>query len=220
MQVQAQKWLPRPQQTHININVRSDWSDSDDDKDNQARGRPDVVDITSDQELDIDKQPSTSNPSTSTPLRKLNTYPKVLSFGRCRGKFPLANWTSVARGHGCRLLSRCDISRASPLHEEPTVERNLAIVAPTNRVQTYEGDLVPSKSRKDLANWSWVRLGNTRPMIINNNNNRTEQRQWQRPNSNTDDRALDKTGDHADPNSIEGDAIQSDKERSGLEELE
>ena len=29
---------------------------------------------------------------------------------------------------------------------------------PTDRVQTYKGNLAQSKSRKDLANWSWVNL--------------------------------------------------------------
>ena len=91
-------------------------------------------------------------PSTSTPLRRPNTWPKVLSFGRGRGKFPLANWTSVTKGCGHRLISECDIPQAPPVHQEPTVERNLAVVAPTDRVQTYEGNLAPSKSRKDLAN--------------------------------------------------------------------
>ena len=47
--VQAQK-QSRQQQTHRKINMRSDWSDSDDGKDNQARGKPFVYDITSDQE--------------------------------------------------------------------------------------------------------------------------------------------------------------------------
>ena len=47
-----------------------------------------------------------------------------------------------------------------------------------------------------------------------------EQRQWERPNANTDDRTLDETGDHADPNSIEGDIIHSDGERPGLKDLE
>ena len=51
MQAQAQKW-PRKQQTHRKLNVRSDWSDSDDGKDNQAKGNPVVVDNTSDQEMD------------------------------------------------------------------------------------------------------------------------------------------------------------------------
>ena len=136
MQAQAQKW-PRKQKTHRKINVRSDLSDSDDGKDNQARGKP-VVDIISDHKMDIDQQPSNSIPSTSTPLKRPNTYPKVLSLGRGRGKFPLANWTSVTKGGGCRLLSGCDIPKAPPVHPEPVVERNLAIVAPTHRIQTYK----------------------------------------------------------------------------------
>ena len=40
-----------------------------------------------------------------------------------------------------------------------------------------------------------------------------EQRQWQRPNDNTYDRTLDKTGDHAESDTIEGDTIHSDEER-------
>ena len=67
MQAQAQKW-PRKQQTHRKLNVRSDWSDSDDGKDNQAKGNPVVVDNTSDQEMDIEQ-----HPSTYTPLRRPNT---------------------------------------------------------------------------------------------------------------------------------------------------
>ena len=94
------------------------------------------------------------------------------------------------------------------------VERKLVIVGPTDRVQTYEGNQAPSKSRKDLANWSLVRLGNTKARLTKNN--RTEQRQWQRPDDNNDDRTLDETGDH----SMERDTIHSDKERPGLEYLE
>ena len=45
-QAQAQKWA-RKQQTHTKINMRSDWSDSDNGKDNQGRGKPIVYDITS-----------------------------------------------------------------------------------------------------------------------------------------------------------------------------
>ena len=183
------------------MDQRSDWSDSDHSKDNQAKGKPVVVDITSDNEADMDQQPSTSN--TSTPLRRPNTYQKVLSLGRGRGKFPLANWTSVTKGCGCGLPSGCDIPEAPPVHQEPTLERNLAIVTLTDRIQTCEGNLAPSKSRKDLANWSWVRLGNTRARLTNNNN-RIEQRQWQRPDDNNDDQTLDETGDHADANSIDG----------------
>ena len=99
------------------------------------------------------------------------------------------------------------------------MERNLAVVASMGRVQTYEGNLAPSKSRKDLVNCSWVRLVNTTAIL--NNNDRMEQRQWQRPNDNTEDRALDETGDHADSDII-GDTIHLDKERPGrsLEDFE
>ena len=143
--------------------------------------------------------------------------PTALIFGRGGGNFPLANWTNVAKGCGCGFINEHNITQAPPVNQEPTVERNLAIVAPINRVQTYEGNLAQIKSRKDLANWSWVTLGNTRTRLTNNNSNRMEQRQWQRPDDNTDDMTLDETGDHADP---EGDAIQSDEERPGLEDLE
>ena len=153
--------------------------------------------------------------STSTPLGRPNTWPKVLTFGRGRGKFHLADWPSMTKGCGCGLNSRHDISQAPPLlnNQESTVERNLTVVEPTDRVQTCEGNLAPSKSRKDLANWSWVRLGNTKARLTNNN--RMEQRQWQRPNENTHDRTLDDTGDHADSESVEGDTIHSDDERPG-----
>ena len=47
-----------------------------------------------------------------------------------------------------------------------------------------------------------------------------EQRQWQRPDPNNDDRTFDETGDHAETNSIDGDMIHLDEERPGLEDLE
>ena len=80
-------------------------------------------------------------PSTSDHLKRPNTWPKVLTYGRSRGKFPLATWTSVTKGHGCRCNSRCDIFQTPSLlnNQNPTVERNLAVVTPTDRVQTYEG---------------------------------------------------------------------------------
>ena len=56
-----------------------------------------------------------------------------------RGNFPLANWTSVAKGHGCEFINGHDIPQCPPVHQEP-VERNLAVVAATDRVQTYEGN--------------------------------------------------------------------------------
>ena len=140
------------------------------------------------------------------------------------GKFPLANWTSVTKGHGCGHNSRQDISEAPPLlnNQEPNADRNLAVVVPTDKVQTYQGDLAPSKSREDLVNWTWVRLGNTRAKLTNND--RMEQRQWQRPNNNTDNRTLDETEDHADSKSVDGTPYilmqvkkgQGDPERFGV----
>ena len=47
-----------------------------------------------------------------------------------------------------------------------------------------------------------------------------EQRQWQRPDDNNDDRTLDEMGDQANTNPIEGGIIHSDEERPGLEDLE
>ena len=139
--------------------MRSDWSNSGDDKDSQARGKLIVYDTTFNQESDIDQQHI-----ATTPLRRPNTWPKVLTQGGGRGRFPLANWTSVTRGCGHGHNSECDISESPPLsnNQGPITERNLAVVVPTDRAQTYQGDLVPSKSRKDLSNWTWVRLGNTR----------------------------------------------------------
>ena len=67
MQVQAQKH-PRLQQIHRKIDVRSDWSDSDDGKDYQARGNPVVVGTALDHDAYIDPQPDTSKASASAPL--------------------------------------------------------------------------------------------------------------------------------------------------------
>ena len=92
----------------------------------------------------------------------------------------------------------------------------------TQRVQRYKGDLAPSKSRKHLANWTWVRLGNTRAKLTNDD--RPEQRQWQRPNDNTDNRTLGETEHHADSESVDRDNIHSDaseeRPRRSLEDLE
>ena len=162
--------MAQKQQTHRKINVRSDWSDLDDDKECQARGKPIVYDITSDQETDTNQQPI-----ATAPLRRPNVWPKVLTCGRGRGKFPFTNWTSVTKGCGFGHNSRHNISEAPPLlnNQDSNVERSSAVVIPTDRVQTYQGDLAPCKSRKDLANWTWVRLGNTRAKLTNND--RTEQ---------------------------------------------
>ena len=97
-------------------------------------------------------------PITSTPLRRPNTLPKILSFGKGRGNFPVANWTSLAKGCGCRFNGH-DTPQTPPVQQE--LGKILAVVAPTDKVQTYKGNLVPGKNRKHLANWTWVRLGDT-----------------------------------------------------------
>ena len=107
MQAQPQKW-PKPQHTHRRVNIKSDCSDLDNGKDNQRRSIPVVVDITSDHEMDIDQQPSSSISSTSTPLRRPNTLPRALDFGRGRGNFPPANWTSVTKGCECGFINGHD----------------------------------------------------------------------------------------------------------------
>ena len=166
MEDQVPKW-PIPQKPCRNIDHKSDWSDSEDDKDDQAKSNP--IDIPPTQ----DPQPSTSYASESTLLRCPNTYPKVLNLGRGRGKgkFPPENWICLAKGHGCRIINECDISQTPPMQQE--LERNLAVVAPpdrivyTDRIQTYEGDPALTRPRKPGTNWTSGSLGNNpnRPTI-------------------------------------------------------
>ena len=53
---------PRKQQRHNRVDMRSDWSDSDDGKDNQARKRPIVHHVTSDWETDMDEKTTAAAP--------------------------------------------------------------------------------------------------------------------------------------------------------------
>ena len=119
--------------------------------------------------------------------------PKVLT---CRkGKFPLENWTSVAKGQGHNSQNdRHDVASISFPRRDPNAERNSAVMAPINRSQTYPAVLPPCKSRKELGNWTWVRLRNTRPKI--KNLEATEQSSWQGQNGNTDNKTLDRPGHH------------------------
>ena len=163
---------PEKQQTQKKLKMRSDWGDSDDDKDCQMRGKPIINDISLDQETDTDQQTT-----VVAPLRRPNTWPKVFTCGRGRGKFSLANRTCVVKGHGHN--NRCDISDAPPSlnNQDPNTERNSLLIVPINRVQTYQGELAPCKSRKGLANRTWVKLGYPRAKI--NNIDIAEPRYWQ-----------------------------------------
>ena len=105
--------------------------------------------------------------------------PKVLT---CRkGKFPLANWTSVAKGQGNNAPKeiqddRHDISNTLFPRRDLDTERDPVVMASIYRSQTYPPILTFHKPRKELANWTWVRLGNPKPKI--NNLEAAEQRHW------------------------------------------
>ena len=84
----------RPPKPNRRMPPNSDWSNSESEKDDQARAP-------------IPKTPSQNQQGTSfasyaseaTPLRRANTYPKVLTFGR--GNIaPLTNRTHAPIGHG------------------------------------------------------------------------------------------------------------------------
>ena len=120
-----------------------------------------------------------------------------------------------------------DMTYLTPFpRRDPDAERYCVVMAPINRSQTYPAILPPCKSRKKLANWNWVRLGNPKPKI--NNPETTEQRHWQGQNGNTDNKTLGRPEDTAEPGSVEeeeqiqSDASKKSKERQGrsLEDLE
>ena len=95
-------------------------------------------------------------------LRWPNTFPKVLNLGRgrCKGKFPLGNWTNVVKGCWCGSINEDDPSQTPPRQQEPG--KNLAIdrIVHTDRIQTYKGDPALTRPRNALANWTSVSLGN------------------------------------------------------------
>ena len=68
----------------------SDWSDSDD-KDSQAQDHPPNTPKQ-------DPQPTTSQARTDAPLRRPNTHPKVLTFGRVN-MASLTNWFTMGCWH-------------------------------------------------------------------------------------------------------------------------
>ena len=62
--------------------MRSDWSDSDDEKDSQVRGIPINHDITSNWETDTDQETT-----VAAPLRRPNTMPKVYNLQKRKLSF-------------------------------------------------------------------------------------------------------------------------------------
>ena len=96
MEKQAPK-ESRPPKPSRNVDYHSDWSNLEDVKYDQARSK--LVDIQH-------PEPSTPYVNESALLRHPTTYPKILNLGRGRGKgkAPLANWTSVVKEQGHRII--------------------------------------------------------------------------------------------------------------------
>ena len=181
-------------------------TDPDDGKDNQARKEPIRHGVTSYWETEHQETIAKAQ------FRKPGTTPKVLS---CRkGKFPLANWTSVDKGQGHNPPNEIqddghDISNNPFPRRDLDTEMDPVVMASINRSQAYPPILPSCKPRKELANWIWVWLGNPKPKI--NNLEAAEQRHWQRQNGNTDNKTLKRPGDTTKPELVEEeDHLQSD----------
>ena len=139
----------------------SDWSDFNNDKDSQAWAPP----------TRQDPQHTTSCTRTDTPLRRPNTYPKVLTFGR-GNMAPLANGLTIGHRHGCGHGININ-------HPPQPGAPKIAMVSPdrivtTDRVQTYDEMSAPVRARHALANWTSVSLGNN-PNRLTVNERETEQ---------------------------------------------
>ena len=63
-------------------------------------------------------------------------------------------------------------------------------MASINKSQAYSPILPPHKSRKELENWTLVRLGNPKPKI--NNLEAAKQRHWQRQNGSNESKTLER----------------------------
>ena len=112
-----------------------------------------------------DPQPSTSfGTYASETLRRPNTCPKVLTFGR--GKLdPLGSGTGMTIGCRCGI----HIDQTAPVREPA-----IAVVPPSpdkivcnDRVQIYDEPPAAVRPRHALANWTSIRLGNdpNRPTV-------------------------------------------------------
>ena len=67
--IQAQK-ICRKQQMQKKVDMRSNWSDSNDETDSQTRGKPVIHDVSSDWETDTHQ-----HTTVAPPLRRPNTLP-------------------------------------------------------------------------------------------------------------------------------------------------
>ena len=201
----------RPPKPSRRTPIPSDWSDGDG-KDDQAR--PPIA-----KPVPQDPQPSTSfGTYPSQTLKRPDTYPKVLTFGR--GKLvPLASGTGMTMGCRCRL----HLDQTPPVREPA-----IAVVSPSpdrvlhnECVQTYEKLPAPVRPRHPLANWTSIRLDNkpNRPTI---NERETKQLTY---NSVIDTNGLqnrepEQDRELDDAQSTDPDLMYSDYSSEQLEDLE
>ena len=198
----------RQQQKQKKVEIKSDWSiDPDNRKDNQAR-RPMRNEITSDWETEIGENQDTI---IEAPFRRLNTMPKVLTSRK--GKYPLANWTSVVIGQENNPPKEVqndshDLSNLQFQEGDPDAERDSVMMISINISQTYPPVLTLCKPRKGLANWTWVDLGNPSPKF---RSFQEEEEFWQKQSKQTANKTIDRQDEE------EEDQIQSDgnEERQG-----
>ena len=181
--------------------IPSDWSDSDEGKDDQASAKP----------LDI-QEPQSSTSFVNEPLRQPNTYPKVLNLGRGRGMTLLANWTNENNGcgHGISIPQASKESEIAVVPPTPTHK-----IVYTERVQTFDEIPAPVRPRHPLANWTSVRLGDNpnRPTVDEITQG---QQQWNMFNDNAHGQNYNRPSDETE--SVEGDPIYTgdDDSTSGL----
>ena len=116
--------------------------------------------------------------------------PKVLTSRK--GKCPLANWSSVVKGQGNNPPKEIqndghDLSDIPFQEGDPDPERYLVKMASIKRSQMYPLVLCPHKSRKGLANWTWVDLGNPRTKF---RSFQVEEEVWQKQSKWTDNKTI------------------------------
>ena len=141
----------RPPKPSRRPSYHSDWSDDEDSKDNQTRA-PTANPVPQ------KPQPSTSSGTCANEtLRKPNTYPKALTFGR-GNMAPLANGFTMGHGHrcGCRLNINHPPQPGAPKVAVVSPDRSVT----TDKVQMYDEMPAPVRPQHALANWTSVRLGN------------------------------------------------------------
>ena len=138
-----------------------------------------------------------------------------MNLGRGRGIAPLANWTSVIKGHRCGIF-------INQTPQDPEIVPPTDKIKHMERVQTYDELPAQPRPRKPLANWTSVRLGNNSdiPTVDDISHG---QLQWNMLDDNDRHRQRHNRPSE-DTESVEGDPIYPDEDSStsglGLEDVE